>query len=105
MIISFPSDSGASLFLGIIPGSLDDVKKRNVKSYKERGSERCMNLLERERQDTQKKKQFMLFYQDSEQKCTHQDKRVEQRIAFPDQKRHSYAESESGTSNHSCSQK
>lgn len=36
LITSGFSASGASLFLGIIPGSLDDVKKRNVKSCMKR---------------------------------------------------------------------
>ena len=41
MILSSPSPSGASLFLGMIPGSLDDVKKRNVNSCEEEKVKRC----------------------------------------------------------------
>lgn len=44
VITSGISASGTSLFLGIIPGSLDDVKKRKVKACIKKRGKRSMNL-------------------------------------------------------------
>lgn len=51
MSIASASASGASLFLGMIPGSLDEVKKRNVKSCEEDlgSSEERVNVEYKER--------------------------------------------------------